>query len=45
MKRTNIYLTEQLIKLLKEESKKTGESIASIIRLAVGTFFNEKKGG
>lgn len=41
MKRTNIYLPEPLLKLLKEESKRTGESVASIIRMSANRYFKE----
>lgn len=38
----NVYLTREQIKKLKEERKKTGCSMGSIIRLALEEYFYKK---
>ena len=42
MKRTNIYLPGQLEKRLKREAEKTGESKASVVRIAVTQYLDDK---
>ena len=41
MKRTNIYLPAQLEKRLKIEAEKTGESKASVVRVAVTQYLDD----
>ncbi len=43
MKRTQIYLDEELYKYLKEESKKTGKSISELIREKLKKEINQNK--
>ena len=43
MKRTHIYLTEPSVAKLQELSKKTGLSVAELIRRAIDDFLNQKK--
>jgi len=42
MKRTQIYLDETLLYLLKEESKKQGKSMSEIIRQKLWTSFRSE---
>ena len=42
MKRTNIYLPAQLEKRLKREAEKTGESKASVVRVAITRYLDDK---
>jgi len=44
MKRTNIYLSHIQIERLQGESKKTGLSVAELIRRAIDLFFREEEG-
>ena len=43
MKRTQIYLDEEIYKYLKEESKKTGKSISELIREKLKKEINQNK--
>jgi predicted DNA-binding protein len=43
MKRTDVYLREQQLEKLQAISKRTGASLAFLIRLAVDKFLNIKK--
>ncbi len=43
MKRTQIYLDEEIYKYLKEESKKTGKSISELIREKLKKELNQNK--
>ena len=43
MKRTNIYLTEQLITNIERDSKRTGEPKASIIRSILNKYYESEK--
>jgi predicted DNA-binding protein len=45
MKRTNIYLSHIQIERLQGESKKTGLSVAELIRRAIDLFFREEEEG
>lgn len=45
MIKTPINFTEEQYTQLKEESKKLGSSMASIIRLALNQYFKEKENG
>ena len=47
MKRTNIYLPEQMLKILENESIETGDSVSSIIRNAVSAHQDkdDREGG
>jgi predicted DNA-binding protein len=46
MKRVQFHLTEKQIKQLKDLSKKTGLSVAELIRRAVDAFLqSQNKGG
>jgi len=38
----NVYLTHEQIKKLKEEKRKTGCSMGSIIRLALEEYFSRR---
>ena len=42
MKRTNIYLSEVQHKALKKLSKKTGLSLAELVRRAVDDYLDKK---
>ena len=43
MKRTQIYLDEEIYQYLKEESKKTGKSISELIREELKKEMNQNK--
>jgi len=43
MKRTQIYLDEEVYKFLKAESKRTGKSVSEIIREKLRTEINQSK--
>ena len=43
MKRTQIYLDEEIYNFLKEESKKTGKSISELIRDKLKKEINQSK--
>ncbi|MDQ7056405.1 MAG: ribbon-helix-helix domain-containing protein [Persephonella sp.] len=43
MKRTQIYLDEEVYKYLKAESKRTGKSVSEIIREKLRTEINQSK--
>ncbi len=43
MKRTQIYLDEEIYQYLKEESKKTGKSISELIREKLKKEINQNK--
>ena len=43
MRRTQIYLDEEIYKYLKEESKKTGKSISELIREKLKKEINQNK--
>jgi Zn-dependent peptidase ImmA (M78 family) len=43
MKRTNIYLTQQSIDALRKEQKKTGLSVAELVRRAIEDFLKKQK--
>lgn len=43
MKRTNIYLTQQSIDALRKEQKKTGLSVAELVRRAIEDFLRKQK--
>ena len=43
MKRTNIFLPEQLLKALRAVANKTGLSVAEIVRRAIGDFLERRK--
>lgn len=42
--RTNIYLLPRQVKRLEEESKKTGSSVAELIRRAIDAIYFEQAG-
>jgi hypothetical protein len=41
-RRTNIYLLERQLKQLEREAKKTGSSVAELIRRAIDQVYPEK---
>ena len=43
MKRTNIYLTEPSVQKLQAMAKKTGLSVAELIRRAIDDFLKKQK--
>jgi predicted DNA-binding protein len=43
MKRVNYHLPEQALAKLQAESKRTGLSVAEIIRRAIDTYLKEQK--
>jgi hypothetical protein len=45
MKRTNLHLTDFQIKSLRKLSKKTGLTLAELVRRAVDQFLLEQKSG
>jgi len=44
MQRMNFYLTEQQRKLLEQMAKKTGLSVAELVRRAVDEYITTQKG-
>jgi predicted DNA-binding protein len=43
MKRTNIYLPEQVLKKLRALSKKVGVSVAELVRRALDDYLKDAK--
>jgi predicted DNA-binding protein len=41
MKRTNIHLSEQQLKRLEQQSRKTGLSVAEIVRRAIDDYLEK----
>jgi predicted DNA-binding protein len=44
MKRTNMYFPEQMFKRLSDLAKRTGLSVAELVRRAVDEFLKRSKG-
>ena len=45
MKRTSIYLSEQQLKLLREESRVRGLTVAELVRRAIDLYLETRNAG